>query len=309
MDNNYVPPNFLQMMKLLLPFTLTWESKPYTIDELQKKAVKECKENRRQDKITIFNRFTSALLEGFRTKGKDYGQRIELMNKHVKNFSDITESNVHTILRENKYSLKTRAIEIITDTKQIVEPASFQWEQYFLKAESEYERGYTDDIFLKIKGVGNKVRDFALSEFSLCFCAIDRHVADVIRRTGLLLHGYGQEDFGTSPSENYDFLQRLIIHFARDSGWSLSSGKGYSPKEIDATFWFLGQEKGICKNKPECYHCPISKICLTYLNWKGTPIKPPSELRMQRQEEQRLIRQWIKEHPEEAEELRKKSGF
>ena len=126
----------------------------------------------------------------------------------------------------------------------------------------------------------------------------------MIRRTGLLLHGYGQPDIGTSPAENYNFLQGLIINFSEESGWLLGSTNGYSPKEIDAMFWFFGNEKGICKGKPECYRCPIKEMCLTFQNWKGTPIKSPSELRMQQQEEQRLIRQWMKEHPKEVEELR-----
>ena len=148
MNKSYNPPKFLEMMELLSPLTLAWEDKLYTINEWQKKAIKECSENRRQDKLTIFNRFASALLEGFRTKGKDYGKRIELMNKYIKDFSDITDNNVQIILKENKYSLKTRGLNIISEAKKIVEPTSFQWEQYFLKAEAEYENGYSYDEFL-----------------------------------------------------------------------------------------------------------------------------------------------------------------
>lgn len=309
MNKTYNPPDFLKLIELLVPSKLTWEGISYSIDEWRVKSVREVEENRKQNKIVVFNRFASALLEGFRTKGTDYGPRIELMNKYIHDFSDATNTVLEKVLAENNYSLKSRALEVALSAKRIVEAPTFEWERYFQEAESKYKNGYADDAFLKIKGVGRKVRDFALSEFSLCYCAIDRHVADVIQRTGLLLYGYGQPDFGTSPTENYSFLQGLIIRFSEESGWLLGLSNGYSPKEIDAMFWFFGNEKGICKGKPECYRCPIKEICLTFQNWKGTPIKPPSELRRERQEEQRIIRQWIREHPKEAEELRKKSGF
>lgn len=226
----------------------------------------EVQENRKQTKIGIFNRFVSALLEGFRTKGKDYGPRIELVNKYFHHFCDVTERNIQQVLIANNYSLKNRGLEIILSARKIVEPSSFQWEQYFYKAERRYKNGYVTDNVLKIKGVGKKVRDFALSEFSTFYCAIDRHVADVIRRTGLLLYGYGQADFGTSPTENYDFLQRLVIKFSKETGWAPDSSQGYSPKEIDTMLWFFSQEKGICKGRPECFRCPVKDLCLTSQN-------------------------------------------
>jgi len=309
MNGIYSAPNFLRVVELLLPERLTWEGESYTIDEWRKKAVKQVEENRKQNKITIFNRFTSALLEGFRTRGKDYGPRISLMNKYIRYFPDVTKSKVQKILIENNYSLKNRGLEVVLSTREIVEPPSFQWQQYFYEAEREYESGYGSDKFLKIRGVGRKVRDFALSEFSICFCAIDSHLADVIRRTGLLLHGYGQPDFGTSATENYNFLQRLIVQFSKESGWSLDSSRGYSPKEIDAMFWFFGNEKGICKGKPECFRCPIKNICLTFQNWKGTPIKSKSEIKKERQERHQQLKQYMKEHPEEVERIKKKYGL
>ncbi len=264
MNKIYEPPEISKVIELLLPVQLEWEGESYTIDEWRNKSVKEIAENRGQNKITIFNRFASALLEGYRTKGKDYGSRIALMNKYFRDFSDITTDRIQKVLIENNYSLKTRGLEVLLRAKQIVEPSSFQWEQYFREAESAYETSYGSDRFLKIKGVGKKVRDFALSEFSSYYCAIDRHLADVITRTGLLLYGYGQSNFGTSPTENYDFLQRLIIQFSEELGWSPTSNRGFSPKEIDAIFWFFGNEKGICKGKPNCSRCPLTMDCLTF---------------------------------------------
>lgn len=266
MNKTYEPPDFLKILNLLLPLMLSWQGRTYTINDWREKILREVKENRKQTKIKTFNRFVSALLEGFRTKGKDYELRIELMNRYFHDFSDVTEENIQQILIVHKYSLKTRGLEIILNARRIAEPSPFQWEQYFCEAERRYESGYVTDNFFEINGVGKKVRDFALSEFSTFYCAIDRHIADVIRRTGLLLYGYGQPDFGTSPTENYNFLQRLIVKFSKETGWAPDSSQGYSPKEIDTMLWFFSQEGGICKARPGCSRCPIKDLCLTFQN-------------------------------------------
>jgi hypothetical protein len=85
-------------------------------------------------------------------------------------------------------------------------------------------------------------------------------------RTGLIIHGYGDPDIGTNPNDegNYKFMQRLIIQFAKATGWIPKSLQGWSPGEIDSSLWFFGQ--GICKGKPECSTCPISNLCLTIRN-------------------------------------------
>ena len=266
MKRTYNPPEFSKVITLLLPVRLTWEGESYTIDEWRKKATSEGEENRKQSKITIFNRFTSALLEGYGTRGDQYGQRIKLMNDTFHDFSDVTRERIDEVLIRNRYYLKDRGISVTLGAKGIVESDHFEWEHYFQEAELQYESSYRNDKFLGIRGVGSKTRDFALSEFSNCYCAIDRNIARVIWRTGLLLYGYGQPDFGTSPTENYYFLQRLLIQFSKESGWSPGALQGYSLKEIDAMLWFFSNEQGICKGKPDCFHCPLNNICLTFQN-------------------------------------------
>lgn len=307
--NSYSPPSFIELMNLLLPFSILWEGNQYTVDQWRHKAIDEVNHDRKQGKLTIFNKFASALLEGYRTKGKDYGPRIELMNQHFQDFNDVTENNISEILIKNNYSLKDRGLKVVLDAVMIVKQPSFQWEEYFTKAEAEFRNGYKDDDFLTIKGVGNKVRDFALSEFLVYYCAIDRHVADIMRRTGLVLHGYGQPEFGTSATENYDFLQKLIIQFAEESGWPSNPSNGYSPKEIDTAFWFFGNETGVCKGRLECYRCPLTSICLTFQNWKGEPIKSKQEKINEKRENHRQLMQWAREHPQETEEIRRKYGL
>jgi endonuclease III len=264
MNKSYNPPKFSDVIKLLLSLELTWEGKSYTIDEWREKALWEVENNRKQSKISIFNRFTSALQEGYGARGDQYGRRIELMNRTIRDFSDVTIEKIDEVLTKNRFYLKSRGIEIALSVKRIVEVYDFEWKHYFQEAELQYESSYKNDKFLRIRGVGSKTRDFALSEFSNCYCAIDRNIARVIWRTGLLLHGYGQSDFGTSPTENYHFLQRLLIQFSKESGWSPGSHQGYSLKEIDAMLWFFSNEQGICKNKPDCFRCPLNDICLTF---------------------------------------------
>lgn len=102
------------------------------------------------------------------------------------------------------------------------------------------------------------MRDLALSCFLKEYSANDFHVVDVLVRTGLILHGYGNLDFGTNPNDekNYLFLRNLII--------KISEQTPYSPGEIDRIFWHFG--RAICKSKSLCEECPVKNICLTYKN-------------------------------------------
>ena len=132
------------------------------------------------------------------------------------------------------------------------------FDEYFEKAKEEHKNNFPDDDFLKIKGVGFKVRDLALSCFLKEYSANDFHVVDVLVRTGLILYGYGDLNFGTNPNDekNYLFLRNLIVKISKQAH--------YSPGEIDRIFWHFG--RAICKNKPLCEECPIKNICLTYKN-------------------------------------------
>jgi hypothetical protein len=168
------------------------------------------------------------------------------------------------MLRTNKYPWISRGINVILKARELVEASSFDWELYFQEAERRAEDGFDDDPFLGIYGVGPKGRDFALGQFSLSWCAIDRHLAHILERTGLIYHGFNEPDFGSNPSkrQQYKFMQRLIIRFAKETGWSIKSPHGWSPSEIDSSLWFFGQ--GICKDTPECWKCPITSLCSTF---------------------------------------------
>jgi endonuclease III len=267
----YDAPKFSEMMDMLSPKQLTWNGQSYSIGDWgQRRHGEIVRINRtKTSEIEVFSTFVSGLLHGRADTGK-YRERIDLMGNCFGSLSDITEAKVREVLISNRYYGLDRGINVILEAKRLAMKTkeeygavSFPWELYFLKAEAEYQSGFDDDPFLDIKGVGRKVRDFALAQFSLHYCAIDRHVSRFIARTGLLLHGYGDPDLGTNPADegNYKFMQRLVIQFSKETGWSPGSCSGWAPSAIDASVWFFGQ--GICGANPSCLECPIGGLCLT----------------------------------------------
>jgi endonuclease III len=274
MSNVYQSPDLGKVIELLLATPITYEGYTQTIDERRKQVIAKVDINRKLDKISTFNRFVNGLLEGYGTKGEyQEEQRYQLFKTVIQSFVDVTETNAYKILGENKYFRKDRAVKIVMAAKEIVQNDEFIWEDYFKEAEDNWENGFKSDKFLKIKGIASttktsKTRDYAISEFSYYYCAIDRNVSRFMTRTGLVLHGFGKYkfdyEFGTSPVDNYDFLKQLVLDFCKQTGWAPTSSKGYSPKEIDYMFWLFCSKTGICKSKPECSNCPIKSLCLTY---------------------------------------------
>lgn len=252
-------PNLIDVIEPILGVKATLDSETSTIEEWRKEYLEYIKTERAKSKIQIFNIFASALLER-QMRGETYGKRIELMDSKLKSYGDVTSNQIKEILKEVSYRWVDNGAEVILELKRLTEN-DFNWEDYFKKAEKEFLNNFMDDPILEIKFVGLKVRDFALSEFSPYYLANDLHIVKVIKRTGLLLDGYGDYDFGTNQQDpkEYLFLKRLVINLAKDSGWE--TNKGYSPGEIDKIFWHFG--RSICKAKPLCDECPIENICLT----------------------------------------------
>jgi len=123
--------------------------------------------------------------------------------------------------------------DVVMDAKRVVMEPGFTWERYVHQAEEQYEDDFPEDKFRRIKGVGYKTRDLALSALSDRFVAIDLHVVRVTSRIGLLLYGYGDDRITTAVSlpSGYLFFDRLILKMARRTGWP--DAAGYSPGEID----------------------------------------------------------------------------
>ena len=256
-------PNINEVINPILDVKI-FESETSTIKDLKKSYLKYIDENRKLPKIKIFNIFASALLERS-MRGESYTKRIQLMNEKWKSYVDITEESVKEILKEAGYRFPSAGVEVILKLKELTEK-NFVCADYFKEAENDYENNFPNDKFLNIKYVGYKVRDFALSEFSKFYLANDIHVIRMIKRTGLIVNGYGDTDIGTNPSniKEYLFLKRLIVRLSKESGWE--KGEGYSPGEIDKIFWHFG--RNICMANPLCNQCPIKNICLTGRNRK-----------------------------------------
>lgn len=257
-------PNINEVIDPILDIETTFLDETRTIKDLKNSYLKYIDESRKKPKIEIFNSFASALLERS-IRGESYTKRIRLMNEKWKSYGDITEENVKEILKEGGYRFPSAGVEVILKLKKLTEK-NFVWVDYFKEAEDNYENNFPKDKLLNIKYVGYKVRDSALSEFSKFYLANDIHIIRMIKRTGLLINGYGDTDIGTNPSDinEYLFLKRLIVRLSKESGWE--KGEGYSPGEIDKIFWHFA--RNICKADPLCNQCPIKNICLTGRNRK-----------------------------------------
>jgi len=227
-----------------------------TIEQWRLNYLKELKLNNSFDNIQKFKVFiTSLLLRA--NRGEVGGKLYNAFNNRVKRFSDLNKGNIREVLKDAGYRFQNQGTETVLNSKELLfNKYQGKWDKYFKEAKEDYRNNFPNDDFLKIKGVSFKVRDLALSCFLKEYSANDFHVVDVLVRTGLILYGYGNLNFGTDPNNerNYLFLRNLII--------KISEQTPYSPGEIDRIFWHFG--RAICKSKPLCGKCPVKSICLTY---------------------------------------------
>lgn len=259
-------PNINLLIKKILPVKASFtgdfiplalgQVTTQTIEEWRLNYLKELKLNNSFDNIKKFKVFiTSLLLRA--NRGEVGGKLYNAFNSRIKKFNDLNEENIKKVLKDSGYRFQNQGTETVLNTRQLLfNKYQGKWDKYFQEAKKNYKNNFPDDDFLKIKGVSFKVRDLALSCFLKEYSANDFHVVDVLVRTGLILYGYGDLNFGTNPNneKNYLFLRNLII--------KISEQTRYSPGELDRIFWHFG--RAICKSKPSCEKCPIKNICLTY---------------------------------------------
>jgi len=227
-----------------------------TIEQWRLDYLKELKLNNSFNNIKKFKIFVANLLLRA-NRGEVGGKLYNVFNGKIKEFKDLNKKNIGNVLKQSGHRFQLQGIDTVLDAKELLfNKYQSKWDKYFKEAKENYKNNFLDDDFLKINGVGFKVRDLALSCFLKEYSANDSHVVGVLVRTGLILYGYGDLNFGTNPnnSKNYLFLRNLIIN--------ISEQTPYSPGEIDRIFWHFGRT--ICKSKPLCDKCPIKNICLTY---------------------------------------------
>jgi endonuclease III len=264
------PPDINALIKDILPIEASFTGDPgrpgsgrvvvQSIEQWRLSYLKELEVNNSLNNIEKFKVFiTSLLLRA--NRGEVGGRLYSAFNDKINDFKDLDRKTVAAVLKDAGYRFQFQGIETVLDVKKLLlDRYQGKWDGYFREAKENYRDNFLDDDFLEIKGVGFKVRDLALSCFLKEYSANDFHVVDVLVRTGLILYGYGDLNFGTNPNnnENYLFLRKLIIE--------ISEQTPYSPGEIDRIFWHFG--RAICKSKPSCEECPIKNICLTYKNNK-----------------------------------------
>jgi len=233
------------------------EAGTQNIEQWRSNYLKELKHNNLLDDISKFRVFIVGLLSRA-SRGEMVAKLYNDFND-IKKFDDFNKLNIKTVLKNIGYRFQDQGTKTIIDVKDVfLKEYHNSWDNYFKEAKKKYKNNFLDDAFLKVKGVGFKVRDLALSCFLKEYSANDFHVVDVLVRTGLVLYGYGDLNFGTNPNDkkNYLFLRNLII--------KISKYTKYSPGEIDRIFWHFG--RAICKKRPLCEECLINSICLTYKN-------------------------------------------
>jgi endonuclease III len=208
----------------------------------------------------IFALFTTSLLA--RQSYEGWWEKVKAwLEQEIIEIENLPEpSQISTKLEAFGYRFHPQGGKVLTKAKEIFKDKyNGNWNDYFNQADAKYIDDFQDDYFLKIKCVKFKVRDLALSWFSTKYVAIDSHVVDIIRRTGLVCYTYqlGLE-MTTNPTIEHDYLslRKLCVH--------LSETTGLQPREIDRLFWYYG--KNICTGgNPKCENCAIKDLCLSYI--------------------------------------------
>jgi len=188
----------------------------------------------------------------------------EELKKHIKEEADLRTDIYQQVLEKASYRWgPPKGVQVIEDVVRIFrDEYGWDWERYFEEAEAEKETNFLSDKLLKVKHIGFKVRDLALSNFNENYAANDLHVVRVITRLGFLNYGYellgdNRLEMGTDSAKrkNYLFLHRLILRLS-----ALVSDE-FSPSDLDRVFWHFGRSR--CRAKPQCGDCPVAEICPT----------------------------------------------
>jgi len=192
------------------------------------------------DKVGKFAYFSAALLQRA-MRGEMFEKRAQLFAENFRSEKDIIPKNIERLLKEKNCYRWTIAegVKIVMDVKRTVFSKDFFWDDYFDKAKREANSGFKDDLFLKMKGVGQKVRDFALSLFLDEYLAVDVHIKRVLKR------------WGVEKSEDYGKVKEAARRLAESVGLSMW--------ELDRVLWHFG--RAVCESSPKCKICPVRDDC------------------------------------------------
>jgi len=253
-------PDIKEIIQPMLNVTTTLDvagsSISKTISEWVEEYKRNVKESRNKPRDHIFFEFVIHLLA--RQSNERWWPKIEKWFQEIKLIDNVNEMSVTLEkLKERGYRFPPQGVRVILDTKNVfLNKYGGDWDRYFKLADDNFKEDFPNDHFLKIKYVKHKVRDLALRSFSAKYIAVDSHVVDVLRRTGLICFSYL---FGLEMSTNrekedvYLNLRKLCLR--------LSEEANLEPGELDRIFWHYG--RSICTGgKPKCGQCVVNTICL-----------------------------------------------
>lgn len=193
------------------------------------------------------------------------GQKVfDELSRSIKRKSDLYKDNYINALKRAKYrwNAEIGSTVISKIVQHFGEQLDWKWHSYFSAADENWQTNFIHDELLKIKNIGFKLRDLALSNFNPHYAAFDLHVSRVPTRIGLLNYGFellneSGIEMGNNPADNknYLFLHRLFIKLSK------MTGEKFLAVDFDRIFWHFG--KTICQSKPKCSDCPIKPSCLT----------------------------------------------
>lgn len=236
---------------------------------------KEIKDNRKllqREKNEIPSENDFAILRIFlrdflvRAVRGEAGEALNVQLQSLKTVADLNMDNYRGILARANYRWGPDCgAEVMQGIVNVIaEQYKWNWVEYIDTAEREKANNYADDPMLRIRNVGFKLRDLALSNFSPYYAAFDLHVTRVMTRLGWLNYGFStlcnqNHEMGNNPANrsNYLFMHGLMVSLTSKIE---KNEEKYCPVDFDRIFWHFGRT--VCRNNPNCNICEI-KDCPT----------------------------------------------
>jgi thermostable 8-oxoguanine DNA glycosylase len=233
------------------------DGKTQTIEKWVEDYKKDINNNKQKSTDYQFLEFVKCLLAR-QTNERWWNPVGKWLHEEIKEINNVCETSITSKrLKELGYRFHPQGSQMICEVKKLFsEKYKCNWGKYLEEADKHYEDDFQNDIFLKVKNVKFKVRDFALSNFSTKYIAVDTHLVDILVRTGLLCYCY---EYNLEPRT--DIQNPLVYPEIRKLCVILSDIIKIEPGELDRCFWYFGS-KSFCKNPPLCKKCPIKSICL-----------------------------------------------
>lgn len=261
------PPDVGAVVAALRRQPVAYQGRVQTVGEWVDACKRSIHRRREQDsEVAVFQRFLAALLER-QMSGETYELRVSLFREQLRRPEQLSVTQAEEMLRSVNYRFPPQGALTMVEFRDLWYELGWSWGGYWALAETNWETGFLDDPLLNVKHIGLKTRDFALSEYSDHFCALDVHIKRLMARTGLVWWSlvWRAEACALGPDRPwndhwYHSLRNLVVGFCRADGFP-ERPDALTPADFDRTLWFFGQ--GFCGAKAPCEACPAAGVCLT----------------------------------------------